>query len=458
MLLDTLRDGQDSQIMMVNYRKSGEVFENLLTMAYVRDSLGRRRYCIGLQLDLTGLESDDGPWGREALNSDSGKEMIETARKKMAMLIKMLPQTLPVPPPVERISNRDAPSVHGAEWTCPQLDVLVAVLGQQMPSTAGRNWLSVLYAILDECPHAAIAVDMNVPGLPLDYANGAFTALTGYPINEAIGRNCRFLQDERTEPVQLATLITAIRTYAPCHLQITNVRKGGDAFVNDLSMHPLIDSAGVCRAIVALSGDATSGATDASLQAMRQAMPGGQPIDASLLPEVVSPFGPIDPIAQWREFQATNCKLMRLLWATDPDGTLRQFLNMPSPMKEQAIGSIGQFLKKTGRDEDLALYSRIIELHMSGSWSALAGRKVMGAAPQQQHNKQPIAPAAPSASTQRPQPAPAPPPPPASQQVVAHVGAAPSPAKPLSMASADEAVKGVMAEVRPMRCCLRTTL
>ena len=41
-LLDTLRRGEDSQTMLLNYRKSGEPFENLLTMRYVHDSLGRR--------------------------------------------------------------------------------------------------------------------------------------------------------------------------------------------------------------------------------------------------------------------------------------------------------------------------------------------------------------------------------------------------------------------------------
>merc|ERR1719502_1493449 len=45
-LVDTLRRGADSQTMLLNYRKSGETFENLLTMAYVNDSLGRRRFCI----------------------------------------------------------------------------------------------------------------------------------------------------------------------------------------------------------------------------------------------------------------------------------------------------------------------------------------------------------------------------------------------------------------------------
>ena len=54
-LLDTLRNGEDSQTLLLNYRKSGEPFENLLTMRFVCDNLGRRRFCVGFQLDLTGL-------------------------------------------------------------------------------------------------------------------------------------------------------------------------------------------------------------------------------------------------------------------------------------------------------------------------------------------------------------------------------------------------------------------
>ena len=45
-----------------------------------------------------------------------------------------------------------------------------------MPSTTGVNWLSVLYAVLEGAQAAACVVDMNEPGLPLDYVNPAFTA------------------------------------------------------------------------------------------------------------------------------------------------------------------------------------------------------------------------------------------------------------------------------------------
>ena len=98
-LLETLRRGEDSQTMLLNYRKSGEPFENLLTMRFVRDSLGRRRFCIGFQLDLTGLQDDSGPWGKRMLADESGRKLIAEARLKMSRLILMLPQQINVGKP-----------------------------------------------------------------------------------------------------------------------------------------------------------------------------------------------------------------------------------------------------------------------------------------------------------------------------------------------------------------------
>ena len=383
-LLDTLRNGQDSQIMMVNYRKSGEVFENLLTMAYVRDAHGRRRYCVGLQLDLTGLETDDGPWGQEALSSDGGRSLIEETRKKYAMLIKLLPQTLPVPTPKPPVPNREATSGgdYGGKWSCAQLEALAAVVGAPMPpghqhSNVNANWISVLYKLLDQSSHAVLVVDMSVPGLPLDYANAGFTTLTEWPVEEAVGKNCRFMQDERTEPLALYQLITAIRTYQPLSVQITNVKRCGTAFVNDLSLHPIMDSNGTCRFVVAIQADAAHAAADAAtLTALRRAIP-STPVDAALFPKTPPKFEPVPPLEQWREWQKVNTKLIRLLWATEPDGALRQLLTAHPAMAQQAIASFTDYLTKNERAADLALLAKIVEQQRAGSWSPLAGRTAM---------------------------------------------------------------------------------
>ena len=41
---------------------------------------------------------------------------------------------------------------------------------------------------------------------PLVWVNAAFTRLTGYPAEEILGRNCRFLQGAETDPVAVARI------------------------------------------------------------------------------------------------------------------------------------------------------------------------------------------------------------------------------------------------------------
>ena len=184
-LLDTLRRGEDSQTMLLNYRKSGEPFENLLTMRYVHDSLGRRRFCVGFQLDLTGMESDSGPWGKRRLASAEGVALMADARLKMSKLIQMLPRQIavpvpPTPPTAEALAARGA-------WSCPQLEALARGASLPAPVTAGGLWSDVLYAQLSRASSAVIVVDMSVPMLPIAFANDAFAKLTGWSASEAVG-------------------------------------------------------------------------------------------------------------------------------------------------------------------------------------------------------------------------------------------------------------------------------
>ena len=114
-LTHSIRHKKDCHLELTNYRKNGELFENLLTMRYINDSLGRRRFCVGLQLDLTGLSSDDGPWGQRRLATQSGRELIAEASQKMLKLITMIPKVLQVPTP--HSSPPPSPSASGPQRT-----------------------------------------------------------------------------------------------------------------------------------------------------------------------------------------------------------------------------------------------------------------------------------------------------------------------------------------------------
>ena len=142
--------------------------------------------------------------------------------------------------------------------------------------TSARTWLEMFAAATRKLAHAISVVDVRVAVLPLVYVNEAFEQLTGYPQAEAVGRNCRFLQGEASEELSVAELVRAIREQRTCTVKLTNYRKDGTAFVNELSLHPVCDSRGVYRYVVGVAKDVnelSALSERAMLIAVRQLLP-----------------------------------------------------------------------------------------------------------------------------------------------------------------------------------------
>ena len=57
-----------------------------------------------------------------------------------------------------------------------------------------------LVASIRNSPIASVISDPRLPYNPIVAVNEAFCALTGYPVEEIIGRNCKFLAGPATEP------------------------------------------------------------------------------------------------------------------------------------------------------------------------------------------------------------------------------------------------------------------
>ena len=79
---------------------------------------------------------------------------------------------------------------------------------------------------------------------PLEAANPAFCALTGYSESEIIGRNCRFLAGELTEPWITDRIRKAISSRRPVLVDIMNYRRDGSPFRNAVLVSPLFDQEG----------------------------------------------------------------------------------------------------------------------------------------------------------------------------------------------------------------------
>ncbi len=76
---------------------------------------------------------------------------------------------------------------------------------------------------------------------PITYANSGFLNLTGYEKKDVLGRNCRFLQGDLSDPNTLEELRTAMATGKPFRGALLNYRKDGTSFWNDLQITPVFD-------------------------------------------------------------------------------------------------------------------------------------------------------------------------------------------------------------------------
>jgi PAS domain S-box-containing protein len=107
-----------------------------------------------------------------------------------------------------------------------------------------------------------VLCDPHVADMPMLAANQAFVDLTGYPIAEIIGRNCRFLQGPRTDPVSPPRIRACLDAGQGCIEWIVNYRRDGTPFYNVLFISPVRDVDGSLLFFFGNQLDITLGSPD----------------------------------------------------------------------------------------------------------------------------------------------------------------------------------------------------
>jgi PAS domain S-box-containing protein len=118
-------------------------------------------------------------------------------------------------------------------------------------------------------PIAMVVTNPHKSDNPIEFANDAFCALTGYSKSEIIGRNCRFLAGEATEPTIQAEIRSAVADQRPVLVEMTNYRRDGSAFRNGVMIAPLFDADGKLEYF--LGSQVDLGAADGTSLAARRA-------------------------------------------------------------------------------------------------------------------------------------------------------------------------------------------
>ena len=120
----------------------------------------------------------------------------------------------------------------------------------QLPSD-----LDAASPFFDRSDLAVSFADPGLPDAPLTYVNPAFCRLVGYEAGECVGRNCRFLQGEGTDPEAAARVRRGIDERAFAVTPILNYRKGGERFRNGLLVGPVRDVAGDLKLLFGMQWD-----------------------------------------------------------------------------------------------------------------------------------------------------------------------------------------------------------
>ena len=110
---------------------------------------------------------------------------------------------------------------------------------------------------VDEAPIGVTLSDPSQTDNPLIYVNEEFVKLTGYSKEEAIGRNCRFLQGENTDEETVAMIRRAINAAEPVSVDLRNYRADGTEFWNHLTIAPIRDTDGTVVNYIGFQQDVT---------------------------------------------------------------------------------------------------------------------------------------------------------------------------------------------------------
>ena len=253
---DAVRAGERITVRLLNYRKDGTKFWNLLTVAPVMLADGTVAKFIGVQVDVTtrtegtaGLQGDIGG-GASASRPDENRDDYSVDAKGLPLLVKY----------DARLKDANQNRVDDVEQA-----VMSAEMGDGNVSTnttfAPANRLARggldMATTLERIQQSFVIADPSLPDCPIVFASDGFLDFTGYTREEILGRNCRFLQGPRTDARAVREIRRAVDEGDECTVRLLNYTKQGKPFWNMFTLAPVRDETGKIRFFAGIQVDVT---------------------------------------------------------------------------------------------------------------------------------------------------------------------------------------------------------
>uniref|UniRef100_A0A7N0U5A1 non-specific serine/threonine protein kinase n=2 Tax=Kalanchoe fedtschenkoi TaxID=63787 RepID=A0A7N0U5A1_KALFE len=299
-----IRTGTSYCGRLLNYKKNGTPFWNLLTVTPIKDESGKVIKFIGMQVEVS--KYTEGLADKALRPNGLPKSLIRyDARQKDQALDSMteVVQTMKRPRSHARAASIGAPGVEGVK-----IDAVPAKSGDRQDEleaykkaesinhNIGRRGKSVsaagvveqpifepeivmtkdiertdsweraererdirqgidLATTLERIEKNFVITDPRLPDNPIIFASDSFLELTEFTREEILGRNCRFLQGPETDQNTVSMIRNAIREQREITVQLINYTKSGKKFWNLFHLQPMRDQKGELQYFIGVQLD-----------------------------------------------------------------------------------------------------------------------------------------------------------------------------------------------------------
>ena len=133
-------------------------------------------------------------------------------------------------------------------------------LGQTIERAQFQEKALLLETVIQSANDAIVITkaELKNPGPEIIYVNEAFTKISGYTAEEALGKSPRFLQSEFTKQETLDALKVALQEGKPFKDELLNVTKEGKNYWLDISIVPVKNTSSVVTHFAAIERDITA--------------------------------------------------------------------------------------------------------------------------------------------------------------------------------------------------------
>jgi len=137
---------------------------------------------------------------------------------------------------------------------------VIQIYGVMQDITARRKIEEKLYLMqhaIDSSSNGIVITGLADADYAVIYANKAFSRMTGYPLQELVGHNCRIMQNNDSDQEDIHELRAALQSKRDAHVILRNYRKDGSLFWNEIYISPIQDQQGRVTHYVGVLNDVT---------------------------------------------------------------------------------------------------------------------------------------------------------------------------------------------------------